>query len=107
MFNAGLGEEFACIDVTTAFLQAHSYLPSDPPRYATYRQYRGGPLRVYQLTGPLYGQRDAPRRWYDTVTKYLTGPLSEGGLGLTMSCQDPSSFYNRETGVRPGLVRSR
>ena len=35
VFNAGLGEEFASIDVTTAFLQALSYLDSDPPRYAT------------------------------------------------------------------------
>ena len=109
VFNAGLGEEFASIDVTTAFLQALSYLDSDPPRYATYRPFRGAPVRVFQLTGPLYGQRDAPRRWYETVMSYLTKPPNpnnpkEGGLGFTKSPNDPSSFVHKTTGVRLGLV---
>ena len=50
------------IDVSTAFLQAKAYSGEEVNRYATFREYEGGPLRVYRLLGPLYGQRDAPRR---------------------------------------------
>ena len=30
---------------------------------------------IYRLTGPVYGQRDAPRRWYETVIHTLTQEL--------------------------------
>ena len=52
------------IDVSTAFLQADLYKEGECKRYATFREYRGGPLRVFRLLGPLYGSRDSPRRWF-------------------------------------------
>ena len=64
IFGGGIDDEFASTDVSrlsTALLQASAYTIDDYIRYATYREYRGGPLRVYRLTGPVYGQRDAPR----------------------------------------------
>ena len=53
IFGGGIDDEFACIDVSTAFLQVSAYTIDDYIRYATYREYRGGPLRVYRLTGPV------------------------------------------------------
>ena len=99
IFGGGIDDEFACIDVSTAFLQASAYTIDDYIRYATYREYRGGPLRVYRLTGPVYGQRDAPRRWYDTVIHTLTTEL-----GFIACPNDPCAFHHPITRVYLGLV---
>ena len=86
------------IDVSTAFLQAKAYSGEAVNRYATFREYKGGPLRVYRLLGPLYGQRDAPRRWFETIKEGLEG------IGFVPAPTDPCALYNPMTGVRIALV---
>jgi hypothetical protein len=41
IFGGGIDGEFACIDVSTAFLQASAYTIDGYIRYATYCEYRG------------------------------------------------------------------
>ena len=88
------------IDVSTAFLQADLYKEGECKRYATFREYRGGPLRVFRLLGPLYGSRDSPRRWFDT----LKAELMTQAYGFIPCPTDPCAFHNPETGVRLALV---
>ena len=64
-------EELSVGDVATAFLKGEEYSETDRPRYVVYREYRGSKLRVFRLRGSLYGQRDAPIRWFDTIRKWL------------------------------------
>lgn len=68
-------EELSIGDVATAFLKGEKYSETDRDRWVVFRQYRGAKLRVFKLLGSLYGQRDAPVRWYNTFRKHL---LSEG-----------------------------
>ena len=65
------GEEQFIGDVATAFLESDGYRGSDMPRYATYRQYKGSTLHVFRLGGSLYGQHDAPVRWFKTIRDWL------------------------------------
>ena len=37
------------------------------PRYLGYRLYKGANRRVFQVMGPLYGQRDANYRWWESL----------------------------------------
>ena len=45
-------------DISTAFLFAKEYGPDDKPRYVGYKAHKHAPLRIFQLLGPLCGQRD-------------------------------------------------
>ena len=49
-------------DIETAFLVCDEYGPSEIPRWVGYKPYPGAKLRIFQLKGPLYGQRDASYR---------------------------------------------
>eukprot|EP00658_Telonema_sp_P-2_P060676 TRINITY_DN49520_c0_g1_i1.p1 TRINITY_DN49520_c0_g1~~TRINITY_DN49520_c0_g1_i1.p1 ORF type:complete len:823 (+),score=126.72 TRINITY_DN49520_c0_g1_i1:1202-3670(+) len=69
-------------DVSVAFLQSHGYNPDEPKRYVSYTAYKGAVEQVFQLLGPLYGQRSASRRWYETIVGWLTAPPSKGGAGF-------------------------
>ena len=66
-------EEMSIGDVATAFLKGDEYTDTDRPRYVVYREYRGSKLRVFKLRGSLYGQRDAPVRWFATFSRWLVG----------------------------------
>ena len=59
------------IDVSVAFLQSGLYGPGGTPRYVSYKPYAGGREYVFQLSGPVYGQRSASRAWYNTVSQWL------------------------------------
>jgi hypothetical protein len=58
-------------DISSTFLTSPHYTKSEPPRYVGYREYKGGPLRVFRLLGSLYGQKDAPYTFYDSLSKFL------------------------------------
>ena len=68
------GEEtdvLSSIDVSVAFLQSELYGPDETPRYVSYKPRAGTRECVFQLRGPVYGQRSAPRAWYSTMTQWL------------------------------------
>ena len=88
-------EELSVGDVATAFLKGDEYSSSDRPRYVTYRQYRGSRLRVFRLKGSLYGQRDAPVRWFKTFRDWLVNEK-----GFDQCKNDVCLFRNPVTGVK-------
>ena len=66
------GEEYLSIgDINTTFLTSPEYDASAPKRYVGCRSHRGAPLRILQLRGSTYGQKDAPQRFCDSLKGFL------------------------------------
>ena len=84
-------------DISTAFLLAKDFSKEDAERYVSLKAHKGAHKRVFELTGPLYGQRDAGYRWWDTLCEYL---IEEG---FKQSKNDLCLFYNPDTKVRLGV----
>ena len=61
LFMGGASDVLSCIDVSVAFLQSEEYGPDEKPRHVTYRPFAGAKEYVFQLRGPVYGQRSALR----------------------------------------------
>ena len=92
-----LEEILSSADITTAFLQADGYGPDERTRYVSYKPYPGADTQYFQLLGPIYGQRSAPKAWYETFTKWLVGEGFEQGLN------DPCIFYKPGKKGQPGI----
>ena len=75
-------------DISTAFLFSKEYAPDDRPRYVGYKAHKHAKLRVFQLLGPLYGQRDASHRWWETLSEWLQE------IGFKRSENDKCAFYH-------------
>ena len=84
-------------DISTAFLMANEYGPDEMPRYVGYKAYKGAKLRIFQLKGPLYGQRDAGYRWWESISEWL---LEQGFI---RSYNDKCMFVNPVTHMRLGI----
>ena len=50
-------------------------------------------MYVFKLLGPIYGQRSAPRAWYETLSKFLIDEL-----GYIQGENEPCLFVHPETG---------
>ena len=87
-------EELSLGDVATAFLKGEEYSEGDRPRYVVYREFRGSKLRVFKLRGSLYGQRDAPVRWFATFSGWLKDK------GFTQCKNDVCLFRHPVTRVK-------
>ena len=74
-------------DISTAFLLGDEYKEGEVDRYVSYKAYPTAHKRVFKLKGSLYGQRDAPHRWWSTLTSWLK---SEGWVP---SKNDPSMYH--------------
>ena len=55
-------------DISVAFLQSREFEADEPDRWVSYRPWAGADERIFKLRGPLYGQRSASRRWFETVS---------------------------------------
>ena len=64
-------DEISVGDWSQAFLQAVGYDPDGPPKFVSYRPYRGATLRIFRLLGSLYGMSQAPMDWYKTLHNWL------------------------------------
>ena len=80
-------------DISVAFLQSHGYGEDERKRYCSYTACPGAPTRYFRMLGPLYGQRSAPRRWYDTMSEWLRG------YGLRQGCNEPCVFSSPDLTV--------
>ena len=58
-------------DITGAFLVADEFGEGEMLRWVGYKPYKGAHMRVFQLLGPLYGQRDASYRWWESLSAWL------------------------------------
>ena len=96
MYKAGPADDvMSCIDVSVAFLQSDEYGPDEPDRYVSCSPYKGGPVYVMKMKGCIYGQRSAPRYWYDTLTQWLT---DKDGMGYVQGENEPCYFVHPVTG---------
>jgi hypothetical protein len=92
------GEEsdvVSSIDVSVAFLQADEYGPNEPPRYVSYKPFAESPEYVFRLRGPVYGQRSAPRAWYETVRAWMVHEM-----GYAQAFNDRCLFVHPVTNHR-------
>jgi hypothetical protein len=80
------------IDVSVAFLQSELYGPHETPRYVSYKPYAGAREYGFQLRGPVYGQRNAPRAWYSTVTQWIVQEM-----GYKQGKNEPCLFVHPVT----------
>ncbi len=80
-------------DVSVAFLQSSAYTEDESLRYCRWTQCKGAPEKYYQLLGPLYGQRSAGRRWFETLSAWLVSD------GFVQGKNDPCLFTNPVTGM--------
>ena len=72
LFKTGVaGEVVASGDISKAFLMADEYPVDSAPRYCYFGMYKGGPTKVWRLKGPLYGSRDSPKLWYESIRKFM------------------------------------
>ena len=39
-------------------------------------------IRVWELRGGVYGQKDAAIRWWNTFADWMTTPTDNGGMGF-------------------------
>ena len=95
VFMGGTADDvLSSIDVSVAFLQSEEYGPDERPRYVSYKPFPGAREYVFQLRGPVYGQRSAPRAWYTTVTQWLVDPE---GMGYEQGKNEPCLFVHPVT----------
>ena len=81
------------IDVSVAFLQSAEYGEDEPPRYVSYKPYQGAKEYVFQLRGPVYGQRSAPRAWYRTISEWMVNSQK-----FDQGKDEPCVFRHPDTG---------
>ena len=88
-------------DISTAFLLGDEYKEGEVDRYVSYKAYPTAHKRIFKLRGSLYGQRDAPHRWWATLTSWLE---TEGWVPST---NDPSLYHypaKQGKGVKHGAM---
>jgi len=97
-FVAGLASDvISTNDVAVAFLQAIGFAHDDA-RYVSYKAYREATEHLFRLHGPLYGQRCASKKFYLTMSGWLSDQ------GFAQAKNEPCLFVNAVTGMRVILV---
>ena len=69
---------------------------------------------IIKLKKAIYGLKQSPRDWYDTIVGWLTKPTKEGGQGFTQSPHDPClisklqhsspDLFKKNSSIRPTLI---
>ena len=88
--SGGVDNVIATIDISVAFLQADKYPEGTKPRYVSLRAYRGSTKHVFQLLGPVYGQRSISPAFYITLRVWLVGDMK-----YVQAENDPCAFRHR------------
>ena len=97
LMNGPKSDLISTNDISVAFLQAHGFDPNDK-RYVSYKAYREADEHIFQLCGPLYGQRIASKQWYCTIAGWLCD------RGFIQAQNEPCLFRNPDTGFKVVLV---
>ena len=65
--------------------------------------FKDGPIKVWRLKGPLYGSRDSPKLWFESIRNFLLNVelLGKQGFKVEMSKHEGS---NSPTEVVEGVV---
>jgi hypothetical protein len=97
LMNGDKSDIISTNDIKVAFLQAHGFDPDDK-RYVSYKAYKQAAEHVFELCGPLYGQRVASKQWYRTIAAWLCN------RGFEQGKNEPCLFRHPVTGFRIILV---
>ena len=91
-------DEEDCISIgdwSQAFMQALAFDEDLPPKFVSYRPYKGAKLRIFKLLGSLYGMSQAPMDWYKTLHGWMEQ------IGFIRSENDKAVWYH-PSGLRVG-----
>ena len=94
--NAAEDDEDDCISIgdwLQAFLQALAFDEDLPPKFVSYRPYKGAKLRIFKLLGSLCGMSQAPMDWYKTL--HSEDDQEDGGTEDEPSVQEALSRVAR------------
>ena len=81
----------ATVDICTAFLQSNKYEPDEPQRWITVRDpTQTKKTLLFELMGPMYGQRSAPVRWQTTLAPWLVSQ------GFIQGDNEPCVFHRHD-----------
>ena len=75
-------------------MEADCFNEEDRKRWAVFKANKYATTQAFQLTGGLYGQRDAGLRWWKTIEKWLKKK------GFIQSENDLCAFYHPQTHLR-------
>ena len=89
MGNGKTRRRIAVKDISTAFLQSHSY-PDGKVKYCKYRDPIDGKVVYFRQTGPIYGEAAAPMLWEETVAPWIES------LGFERGENERSVFYSAQ-----------
>ena len=103
--KGGVDDVISSIDVSTAFLQSDPFPKDHPKRYVRYREYAGGPVHIYELTGAIYGQRSASMAWFRTLRQWLESEGFKPGEDEACAYVHPVSKLKVLTVVDDMIVR--
>ena len=83
------GHIIVLIDISTAFLQSHSY-ENGRVKYIAFKNPFTYKWEYYRQTGPIYGEASAPIRWESTIAPWLIEQ------GFERGCNEVCVFYHTE-----------
>ena len=85
---------FRGLDISTAFINAtlkDSVYMEPPEGY----QHPDGKGMVWELKKAIYGLKQSPRDWYDTLIEWMMDPNPANNTGFKQSDNDPCLFYRK------------
>ena len=82
-----LDRHICIIDITTAFLQSHSY-PNGMVKYMSVRNPITSKWHYYEQSGPIYGEASAPARWENTLAPWIESK------GFHRGHNEPAVFWH-------------
>jgi hypothetical protein len=97
LMNGPKTDQISTNDISVAFLQPNGFDPNDK-RYVSYKSFKDATEHVFELCGPLYGQRIASKQWYNTIATWLCD------RGYTQAQNEPCLFRHPDTGFKVILV---
>ena len=85
---------FRGLDISTAFINATLKEPvyMDPPEGY---QHADGKGMVWKLKKAIYGLKQSPRDWYDTLISWMMDTNPDTKTGFNQSDNDPCLFYRK------------
>jgi len=92
LMNGNRSDLISSNDISVAFLQANGFDPDDK-RYVSYKAFREANEYVFELCGPLYGQRIASKQWYCTIAGWLSD------RGYIQAQNEPCLFRHPDTAL--------
>ena len=87
------GDDFATVDLDTAFLQSDPYKDGEF-KYCWVKNPITKEILLFKQYSCIYGERSAPKRWFTTITPCFRE------MGFIQGSNEECIFYNPKTGLK-------